>query len=46
MKNFINTLKKNRDISFAIMGSIIVILAILILVYEPFKEVPFIYNQF
>ncbi|MBW6408708.1 hypothetical protein [Clostridium weizhouense] len=46
MKNFITVLKTDKYLSFAIVSSIIVILAILILVFEPFNEIPFIYNQF
>ncbi|WP_252247836.1 hypothetical protein [Clostridium sp. ZS6] len=46
MKNFINALKNNEELKFVLISSIIVIFAILILVFEPFNEIPFIYNQF
>ncbi|MDU6039264.1 hypothetical protein [Clostridium butyricum] len=46
MKNFINILKNDSYLSFAIIGSIVVGLAILILAFEPFNEIPFVYNQF
>jgi len=37
---------KNKDIIFALISSIIVVAAIFIIVFEPFTEMPFIYNQF
>ena len=46
MKNFINILRNNKEIGFVIITSIAVILAIFIIVFEPFAEIPFIYNQF
>jgi len=46
MKNFISILKTNKEISFATIASVVVVLAILILVFEPFNEIPFVYNQF
>ena len=46
MKSFITILKTNKEMSFAVIASIVVVIAILILVFEPFNEIPFIYNQF
>jgi hypothetical protein len=46
MSNFINEIKKNRALGFALVSSIVVILAILVLTFEPFAEIPFVYNQF
>lgn len=46
MKNFITILKTNKDIGFTVIASVVVVVAILILVFEPFNEIPFIYNQF
>ncbi|BBK75585.1 hypothetical protein CBU03nite_05540 [Clostridium butyricum] len=46
MKNFMSILRINKFLAFSIMSSIIIILAILIAVFEPFSEIPFIYNQF
>ncbi|GAA0077415.1 hypothetical protein UT300005_17930 [Clostridium sp. CTA-5] len=46
MKNFISVLKTDKYLSFAIISSIVVVLAIFILAFEPFNEIPFIYNQF
>lgn len=41
-----NILKTNKGIVFSIICSIVVIAAIFIEVFEPFTEIPFIYNQF
>ncbi|MFT8347987.1 hypothetical protein [Clostridium saccharoperbutylacetonicum] len=41
-----NILKTKKEISFALIASVVVILAILILTFEPFNEIPFVYNQF
>ncbi|AGF58366.1 drug/metabolite transporter superfamily protein YnfA [Clostridium saccharoperbutylacetonicum] len=46
MKNFMSILKTNKEISFALIASVVVVLAILILTFEPFNEIPFVYNQF
>lgn len=46
MKRFMNILKNNIDIIFSIVATITIISAIFILVFEPFGEVHFIYNQF
>lgn len=40
MSNFINEIKKNRALGFALVSSIVVILAILVLTFEPFAEIP------
>jgi len=45
MKNK-DLIMKNKDFGFALISSIIVVLAIFILVFEPFNDIPFIYNQF
>ncbi len=46
MKNFMNTLRINKYIIFSLISSITVILAVLVAAFEPFNEIPFIYNQF
>lgn len=46
MKNFMNILKNNKDITFSLITSITIVLALFILVFEPFGEINFVYNQF
>lgn len=41
-----NVIKENRGLKFALISSIVVVLAILVLTFEPFTEIPFVYNQF
>ena len=41
-----NILKNNKYVMLSIIASIVVIFAIILVVFEPFAEIPFIYNQF
>ena len=46
MKRFMNILKNNKDICLSLIVSISIVTAIFLIVFEPFNEIPFVYNQF
>ncbi|GAA0070328.1 hypothetical protein UT300003_18510 [Clostridium sardiniense] len=46
VKNYISNLIKNKYLVSSIVITIIIIAAILIVTFAPFKQIPFIYNEF
>ncbi len=46
MKNFIKNIMKDKYLITSIVVTIVIIAAILIFTFAPFKQIPFIYNEF
>ncbi|MFR3560113.1 hypothetical protein [Paraclostridium sordellii] len=46
VKNYLKNLTNNKYLMMSICLTVIIVAAILILAFTPFKELPFIYNEF
>ncbi|GAA0865237.1 hypothetical protein GCM10008917_21860 [Paraclostridium tenue] len=46
VKNYLKNLISNKYLMMSICFTVIIIAAILVLTFTPFKELPFIYNEF
>ncbi|MDQ0149513.1 putative membrane protein [Eubacterium multiforme] len=46
VKNFMNNIMKNKYLITSITITIVIIAAILIVTFTPFKQIPFVYNEF
>lgn len=46
MKDFIKNIMKDKYLITSIVVTIVIIAAILVFTFTPFKQIPFIYNEF
>ncbi|WP_373601601.1 hypothetical protein [Paraclostridium bifermentans] len=46
VKSYLKNLMSNKYLMMSIGFTVVIIAAILILAFTPFKELPFIYNEF
>ncbi|MCH1960842.1 hypothetical protein [Romboutsia hominis] len=46
MKNYLKNLINNKYLMISITLTIVIIMAILVMTFTSFKELPFIYNEF
>lgn len=46
VKNFISNIMKDKFVLGSIIMTIAIVTAIIIVTFTPFKQIPFIYNEF